>query len=151
MQSSSHSVTAIPVVVLVASAETLSLRGVLCAWMRVWWADRGRADPRSEGIVCVYLYVILCVCLCVSVCVRVSVCVPYYCCSVKLWSNKSNKKLCNAGQWGEGNLELTYPVGVVYCCSLSWFSVCCEAIKQRCSMQSSSHSTTAILIVMLMA
>ena len=57
--------------------ETLSLRGVLCAWMRVW-ADRGRAEPRSEGIVCVYVYVIFCVCLCVSVCV------PYYCCSVKL-------------------------------------------------------------------
>ena len=67
MQSSSHSLTAILIVMLVAQAETLSLRGVLYAWMRVW-ADKGRAEPRSEGIVCVYVYVIL---LCVSVCVYV--------------------------------------------------------------------------------
>ena len=36
--------------------------------MRVRWADRGRAEPRSEGIVCVYVYVIfLCVCVCMCV------------------------------------------------------------------------------------
>ena len=27
-------------------------------------------------------------------------------------------------------MELTYTLGVVYCCSLSLFSVCCAAIKQ---------------------
>ena len=46
--------------------------------MRVWWTDRGRAEPRSEGIVCVFVYVREYV---IFVCVSA---VPYYCCSVKL-------------------------------------------------------------------
>ena len=70
----------------------MSLRGVLCAWMRVWWADRGRAEPRLEGIVCVYVYVRVNVCeyvsvwvgVCVCLCVYACMCVLYYRCSVKL-------------------------------------------------------------------
>ena len=46
--------------------------------MRVRWADRGREEPRSEGIVCVYVYVRLYICEYVSVCVRVCTCV-YVC------------------------------------------------------------------------
>ena len=49
----------------------------------VWWADRGRAEPRLEGIACVYVYVRVCVreyvnvceCLCVCLCVSVCACV----------------------------------------------------------------------------
>ena len=28
-----------------------------------WWVDRGSAEPRSEGTVCVYVYVRVCMCV----------------------------------------------------------------------------------------
>ena len=40
----------------------IELRGVLCARVRVW-ADRGREEPRSEGIVWVYVDVRVCMCV----------------------------------------------------------------------------------------
>ena len=47
--------------------------------MRVRWADKGRGEPRSEGIVCEYVR--MCVCVCVRICDCVYVCVLYDRCS----------------------------------------------------------------------
>ena len=50
----------------------------------MWWADRGRAEPRLEGVVCVYVLVRGCmcvyVCMCVCVYVYVCMCVCVYVC-----------------------------------------------------------------------
>ena len=78
MQSPRHSVTAVLVVVLVAEAEALIFEVYCLDGCGVRRADRGRAEPRSEGVVCVDVYVRACTCLNMCLCVYVRVCACEY-------------------------------------------------------------------------
>ena len=53
--------------------------------------NRGRAEPRSEGAICVDVHVCMCVDLSVCVCLY-DVCVLYHHCSVNLRGNETNKQ-----------------------------------------------------------